>query len=65
MHFCQDEANAIMQSLPFLGAAWLWLRNVFKRKFVEPEDFKGVQPFICNLVSGILSLFHVLHTLAS
>lgn len=27
MHFCWDELQIILISLPFLGMTWLWIRN--------------------------------------
>ena len=28
MHICQDEVTAFMAGIPFLGAAWLWIRTL-------------------------------------
>ena len=27
MHICQDEIAAVAAGIPFLGAAWLWIRT--------------------------------------
>lgn len=32
MHFCQDEMNAILLSIPFIGAMWAWLKAKFHHK---------------------------------
>lgn len=26
MHWCNDETQALLASIPVLGAAWLWVR---------------------------------------
>ena len=27
MHFCQDEATALLAAIPAIGMAWRWLKN--------------------------------------
>jgi hypothetical protein len=40
-HFCADEARMLFWgaagSLPFLGAAWFWVRSKFKKHVVAEQ----------------------------
>lgn len=36
MHFCQDELNAILALLPFIGTAWFALRGLLHRLTRKP-----------------------------
>ncbi len=33
MHFCQDELNAILMSVPFIGYAFAWCKMTTKKVF--------------------------------
>lgn len=45
-HFCADELRMLLYgalgSLPFLGAAWFWVRSKFKKH--QKEEVKSHHP---------------------